>query len=170
MNYFELFNIPVSLSPNQNELKQKFYELSRKYHPDFYTQETAVEQNEALEKSSLVNKAYKTFKNRDETIKYLLQQKGLLEEEEKYQLPGDFLMEMMELNEELMEAKIEENESALSHTKSSIASLQQQIYEPVKELFETYNDERVKPAELQLLKEYYFKKKYLDRILATIQS
>ncbi len=76
MNYFELFNIPVSLQPNQQELKQKFYELSRKYHPDFYTKETDFEQAEALEKSSLVNKAYKTFLNTDETIKYVLQQKG----------------------------------------------------------------------------------------------
>ncbi|MBA4139372.1 MAG: Fe-S protein assembly co-chaperone HscB [Segetibacter sp.] len=170
MNYFELFNIPVSLSPNQQQLKQKFYELSRKYHPDFYTRETDFEQSEALEKSSLVNKAYKTFKNRDEIIKYILQQKGLLQEEEKFQLPPDFLMEVMELNEQLMEAKMEDDDAALSSTKSSIASLQKQIYEPVESLIENYNDETVKPEELQLLKEYYFKKKYLDRILATIQS
>jgi molecular chaperone HscB len=160
----------VSLSPNQQQLKQKFYELSRKYHPDFYTRETDFEQSEALEKSSLVNKAYKTFKNRDEIIKYILQQKGLLQEEEKFQLPPDFLMEVMELNEQLMEAKMEDDDAALSSTKSSIASLQKQIYEPVESLIENYNDETVKPEELQLLKEYYFKKKYLDRILATIQS
>ena len=50
MNYFELFDIPVSLQPNRQLIKQKFYELSRKYHPDFYTQENDAEQAEDLEK------------------------------------------------------------------------------------------------------------------------
>jgi molecular chaperone HscB len=48
----------------------------------------ADEQAEILEISSAVNKAFKTLSIiPDETIKYLLQQKGLLKEEEKYQLP-----------------------------------------------------------------------------------
>src|SRR5919199_5414174 len=114
MNYFELYDIPVSFLPDQKQLKQKFYELSRKYHPDFYTQENEFEQSEALELSSQVNKAYKTFQNRDETIKYVLQLKGLLEEEEKYNLPADFLMEMMDLNEQMMEAKMEDDSAAIS--------------------------------------------------------
>ena len=70
-------------------------------HPDFFTQATEYEQAEALETSSQINKALKTLKNEDETIKYVLQLKGVLEEEEKYQLPPDFLMEVMELNENL---------------------------------------------------------------------
>lgn len=117
MNYFELYDIPVSFEPNQQQLKQKFYELSRKYHPDFFTQENEFEQGEALEISSLVNKAYKTFQNKDQTIKYVLQLKGLLEEEEKYQLPPDFLMEMMELNEQLTDAKMEEDPAKVSELK-----------------------------------------------------
>ena len=168
MNYFELFEMPVSLLPDQQQVKQKFYELSRKYHPDFYTKENEYEQAEALEKSSFVNKAYKTFQNKDATIKYVLQLKGMLEEEEKYQLPPDFLLEVMELNEQLMEAKMEDDEVKLISIKSSIAELQQQIYQPVDSLIKNYKDETITVQELQDLKEYYFKKKYLDRILATI--
>jgi hypothetical protein len=48
-------------------------------------------------------KGLKILQDRDQTIKYVLQLKGLLEEEEKYQLPPDFLMEMMEMNEKLLE-------------------------------------------------------------------
>lgn len=168
MNYFKLFEMPVSLLPDQQQVKQKFYELSRKYHPDFYTKENEYEQAEALEKSSLVNKAYKTFQNKDATIKYVLQLKGMLEEEEKYQLPPDFLLEVMELNEQLMEAKMEDDEVKLTGIKSSIAAVQQQIYQPVDSHIKNYKDETITVQELQSLKEYYFKKKYLDRILATI--
>src|ERR671920_1646024 len=98
MEYFELYNIPVSLKPDRQLVKQKFYELSRKYHPDFFANAGHEEQADVLEKSSMVNKAFKILQNDDATIKYVLQQKGLLEEEEKHQLPPDFLMEMLELN------------------------------------------------------------------------
>jgi len=158
MNYFELYDIPVSLYVDPAMIKQKFYALSRKYHPDFFANGTEQEQEEVLERSSMVNKAFKTFGNPDDTIKYVLQLKGLLEEEEKYQLPADFLMEMMELNEQL-----EENPS---ETSNNIDQLSTQIYEPVKKIVEQYQEGVVSEKELLQVKEYYYKKKYLNRIKA----
>lgn len=154
MNYFELFEMPVTLEIDPGKLAKKYFELQKKYHPDFYTQASEYEQEEALEISSQLNKALKVFKDRDETIKYVLQLKGLLEEEEKYQLPPDFLMEMMELNEELSD------ESA-----ARIASIEKELYSEIASIIENYNDERINEPELQKLKAYYYKKKYLKRIL-----
>ncbi len=154
MNYFELFEMPVTLEIDPGKLAKKYFELQKKYHPDFYTQASEYEQEEALEISSQLNKALKVFKDQDETIKYVLQLKGLLEEEEKYQLPPDFLMEMMELNEELSD------ESA-----ARIASIEKELYSEVGSIIENYNDERIREQELQKLKAYYYKKKYLKRIL-----
>ena len=114
----------------------------------------------------MVNKAFKIFSDTDETIKYILQLKGLLEEEEKYQLPSDFLMEVMELNEQLMDAQIEKNENALIEIKSQISHFQTAIYEPVQQIMEHYQEDIVSEEELLQVKEYYFKKKYLKRILA----
>ncbi len=170
MNHFGLFEIPVSLHPDTKQVKQKFYLLSRQFHPDFYTRENEVDQAEALEKSSQVNEAFKVFQNRDETIKYVLQLKGLLEEEEKYNLPPDFLMEMMDLNEQMIDAKTDQNPDAVARLKSAIAALEQEIYEPVKSIVEEYNDDKTTTSELLKVKEYYYKKKYLNRILATLQS
>lgn len=159
MNYFELYDIPVSLNPDQRLVKQRFYELSRKYHPDFFSNASADEQAQALETSSAVNKAYKVFMNRDETIRYVLLQKGLLEEEEKYQLPAEFLMEMMELNEAV------EDKSAVGGVQSAVENIQTEIYEPVKTIIEDYKEGVTSKEELLQVKEYYFKKKYLNRIL-----
>jgi molecular chaperone HscB len=163
MNYFELYEIPVSLKPDQQLLRKKFYELSRKYHPDFYGNATPDEQAEILEISSEVNKAFKTLSNPGETIKYLLQQKGLLKEEEKYQLPPDFLMEMMELNEQSAE------KSQPSVVSSEVERIQNEIYEPVKEVIEHYQEGVTTKEELLQVKQYYFKKKYLNRILEGLQ-
>ena len=154
MNYFELFDLPLSLTVDKSKLAKKYFELQKKYHPDFYTQADEAEQEDALEKSSAVNKALKILQNKESTIKYVLQLKGLLEEEEKYQLPPDFLMEVMELNENLSD------DSA-----TAIAAFENDIYAGVKQIIEGYDDASVTTANLLKVKEYYFKKKYLQRIL-----
>lgn len=169
MDYFELFGIKITFIPSQQQLKQKFYELSRKYHPDFFTRENNDEQTNALEASAQVNKAYKIFQNRDETIKYVLELKGLLEEEEKYQLPPDFLMEMLELNEEIADAKMEENHEKLLKLKKELATIEESIYEPVQLIVEGYEEGAALTDNLLKVKEYYFKKKYLNRILAALR-
>jgi len=162
MNYFELFEIPVQLKVDKASLPRKFFELSRKYHPDFFVNGSGEEQSLALERSAMLNKAFKTFQNPDETIKYVLQLKGLLEEEEKYELPPDFLMEVLEINEELME--LGEDKSLLPNIELRITELQAEIYEPVKEIVEHYQEGAVSEKELLQVKGYYYKKKYLDRI------
>ena len=160
MNYFELFEIPVQLKVDIASLPKKFFELSRKYHPDYFVNDPAETQAEALEKSAMLNKAFKTFQNPDETIKYVLQLKDLLEEEEKYELPPGFLMEVLEINEQLMEM----DESLIPQIESRITELQAEIYEPVKEIVEHYREGITSEKELLQVKEYYYKKKYLDRI------
>jgi len=159
MNYFELFELPVSIQIDKAQLAQKYFDLQKKYHPDFFAKGTEYEQSEALEISSQLNKALKVLKKQDQTIKYLLQLKQLLEEEEKYQLPPAFLMEMMELNEELNEDSARQ-----------IQELENQLYSEVQPIIETYNDSTVTTAELLKLKEYYYKKKYLQRILDRLEG
>jgi molecular chaperone HscB len=157
MNYFELFNLPVAIKIDQSLLTKKYFELQKKYHPDFFTQQSIDEQNDALEKSSQINKALKVLKNEDATIKYILQQKNILQEDEKYQLTPDFLMEMMELNEDLSPASA-----------THINNLQQQLYAEVKTIIETYNNDTIETSDLLKIKDYYYKKKYLQRILERI--
>ena len=167
MTYFELFDIPVQLKVNIASLSKKFFELSKKYHPDYFARENPAAQAEALEKSALLNKAWKTFQNPDATIKYLLQEKGLLEEEEKYNLPPDFLMEVMDINEQLMERDETTDTAALL---SLITQLSADIYTPVKEIVENYKDGITTEKELLQVKEYYYQKKYLDRINRELQA
>jgi molecular chaperone HscB len=159
MNYFELFELPVSIKIDKSKLAQKYFELQKKYHPDFFAKATEHEQAEALEISSQLNKALKVLKNQDQTIKYVLQLKQLLEDEEKYKLPPAFLMEMMELNEELSEDSAQQ-----------IEELENQLYAEVQHFIENYKDATASTADLLKLKEYYYKKKYLQRILDRLEG
>lgn len=168
MNFFQLYNIPVSFCPDKSEVKKQYFQLSRKYHPDFVSNGTDSDKEEALEMSAKVNKAYKTLNNTDETIKYVLQLNGFLQDDEKYDLPKDFLMEMMEVNESLMDAKMENDAAEIAKCKSSIANLSLEIYESVKEIIEKNTQTDFTQEKLLQVKDYYFKKKYLNRILDSI--
>ncbi len=166
MNYFELFEIPVSLIVDQTKLPLQYFALQKKYHPDFFTNANEQEQEEVLEKSSMINKGFKTLKDSDETIKYVLMLKGLLQEEEKYELPPDFLMEMMELNEGLMDEDI----LNIEETETKIFQLQKNLYSEVQNIIEDYSDERTTEAQLLQVKDYYYKRKYLKRILERLDG
>ncbi|MES2328750.1 MAG: iron-sulfur cluster co-chaperone HscB C-terminal domain-containing protein [Bacteroidota bacterium] len=166
MNYFELYNIPVSLRPDQALIKQRFYELSRKYHPDLHSLAAIDEQADILEKASQVNMAYKVLIHPDEVIKYVLQLKGLLEEEEKYQLTPDFLAEMLDLNEQALDVSEQADADRLTQT---IHDFQTKIYEPVETIVANYQEGVTTEKELLQVKEYYYRKKYLDRILAGLK-
>ncbi len=164
MNYFEFYDLPIRFKIDAKRLKRKFYAYSRKYHPDFFVQAAEQEQEEALEKSTLNNKAYKTLSNLDKRIKYVLEVKGILEEGEKYKLPPMFLMEMMEINETLMELKFEEDASKLQSVEKEINQREQKLFESVQVILENYEEGSSDEADLKKVKDYYFKKRYLLRI------
>lgn len=166
MTHFELYDIPLSLQPDAALVKKRFYELSRKFHPDMHGQSTEEEQAQILEKASQVNRALKVFSDADETIKYVLQLKGLLTEEEKYQLSPDFLMEVMELNEQLMEVEDEQGKAAVEER---INQLKNEVYEPVAKIVENYQEGITTEEELLQVKEFYYRKKYLDRIAGELR-
>ncbi len=165
MNYFQLFQIPETLQVDKNELSKQYFELQKKYHPDFYSNADADEQAQVLEKSSMINKGYKIFQDNDATIKYVLELKGLLQENEKHELPPDFLMEMMELNEAMPETDI----LIIEETETKIHQCETGLYSSVQNIIENYNPEVTTNEQLLLVKDYYYKKKYLKRILERLE-
>ena len=170
MNYFQLYDLPVSFRVDQSLLKKNFYLLSRQYHPDFHTRLTDQEQAVVLEKSSEVNKAYKTFSDEDDTIRYVLKLKNLLEDEEKYALDPGFLMEVMDINEELMELELDETAEQLVDVEHKTNHLLLKTYDDVATLLETYQEGVTSEEELLQVKDFYYKKKYLQRILDKISG
>jgi len=64
---------------------------------------------------------------------------------------------MMELNEELSE-----------NSAQQVAGLETQLHNEVAPIIEDYDDTAITNAQLLQLKEYYYKKKYLHRILDRI--
>eukprot|EP01037_Dinobryon_pediforme_P000940 gene940-947_t len=126
MNYFEFYGIPESFAPDTALLKKKFYELSKKYHPDFYANEDEAKQQEILELSTLNNKAYQTLSDPNKRLEYILSLHELLKEGAKPQLPADFLMEMMDINERLMDV---EDATQLGYITAEVLAVEDDIHQ-----------------------------------------
>jgi molecular chaperone HscB len=164
-NYFELYHIPATFRPDMVEIKSKFYELSRLYHPDRFVQTGGAELAEALQMSAMNNAAYKTLKDPDATMAYILKINNLLEDEEKYSLPPAFLMEMMDINEAVSES---ENDPTNNDARQmALNSLNEQLElwdDTTKLLVDRFEKGERDNALLLQIKDQYFRKKYLLRI------
>jgi molecular chaperone HscB len=163
MNYFELFGLPIGFQVDTNKLRAAFMDIQRASHPDKFAQSNSYEQDEALERSALANKGFSLLNNKDQIMPYVLELKGIIDADEKYALSPDFLMEMMELNEAWMEA---DDETAQQSILSQIKAIQDEILEPIKGYLEMDQIDSISQEAMLQIKEYYYKKKYLDRILA----
>lgn len=164
MNYFELFNIPMQLITDKNLVKKRYLELSKQTHPDYFVNANAKDQENALEASALLNKGLKTLSNREATIAYVLELKGLLTENEKFTLDPEFLMEMMELNEAFADAALEDDAAVKQQLQQRLEYTEKEIYEPVEKIITNYKEYSTSKEELLQVKDYYFKKKYLERL------
>lgn len=170
MNYFEFFELPIAFKIDEALLKQRFYENSKKYHPDFFTLESEDKQAEILELSTLNNQAYRTLSDFDKRMEYILTLKGVLAEEGKNEIPKDFLMEMMDINESLMELEFEFDEAKYQHILQEIENQEHTIYTETASVIENYEDEKTSSQELSIVKEYFLKKKYLLRIRENVSK
>ncbi|HWW42308.1 iron-sulfur cluster co-chaperone HscB C-terminal domain-containing protein [Pedobacter sp.] len=166
MDYFELYGLSLSFNPDPAVIKQKFYELSKKFHPDFYIMESQEKQEEVLELSTLNNKAYQILSDPQKRLHYILELKGLLKEGENYVLPQHFLMEMMDVNEALMELEFEPDAGKLLTIKAEVDLIEKKLFDELLVLtsgFETQDDEQQKQSLLKI-KDLYYRNKYLLRL------
>jgi molecular chaperone HscB len=103
VNYFEVFDLPKILGIDPGMLEKKFHELSRKFHPDYFTTGSTEDQQKALTMTSLLNDAYRTLRHPVRRVEYLLELEGFKSDGSK--VPKSFLMEMFEINEQVEEVK-----------------------------------------------------------------
>lgn len=162
MNYFELFGLPIGFQVDTQKLRAAFMEIQKASHPDKFTQGTSEEQEAALEQSSLANKGFTLLNQKEQILPYVLEIVGIMTPDEKYALEPDFLMEMMDLNEAWMEAEDETSKQAIIQ---QVEQLKNEIYTPIQSFMEVDQIDSISQEAMLQIKSYYYKKKYLDRIL-----
>ncbi|MBU6122227.1 iron-sulfur cluster co-chaperone HscB C-terminal domain-containing protein [Hymenobacter siberiensis] len=165
-DYFAFYGLPHSFRPDETALKRLYYAKSRETHPDFHATTSPENQAEMLRQATLNTNAYRTLSDPDQRMAYLLRENGLLEEGKQEQLPPDFLMDMMDLNEELMELGMDADPAGITKVAAEVTALAGTLdagIEPVLAGYEQLPTDHHQAA-LQQIRTYYLKKRYLLRI------
>jgi len=76
MNYFEVFGLPKRLNLDLKELERTFHELSRKSHPDYFTNAPSEDRQRALQMTATLNDAYRTLRHPVRRVEHLLAVEG----------------------------------------------------------------------------------------------
>ena len=176
--YFAFLGIPRRLNIDMSLLEQRFRELSREYHPDYFYNAPPKERLAALERSSHLNDAYRTLRNPVSRIEYLLGLEGLgltKPGEAGPKAPPSLLQEVFALNEELDEIR-EARESGVDPEK--LRGRLADARKPIEEKREAHErelhtlsarwDETQDRAVLEALRERMLERNYINNLLATI--
>jgi molecular chaperone HscB len=106
MNHFAVFELPVAFDLDTEQLAERYRELQRTVHPDKFAHASDRDRRLAVQKASQINEAFQVLKDPLSRGRYLLELAGALTNDETdTAMDGAFLMQQMELREELAELK-----------------------------------------------------------------
>ncbi|XP_065092147.1 iron-sulfur cluster co-chaperone protein HscB [Ochlerotatus camptorhynchus] len=149
VDYFKLLDVSSEFNLDLTKLTSNFRRLQSVLHPDKFSQMSSVEKNNSLEWSSLVNKAYKTLNTPLQRGRYILKQNGIQIAEENTSVDSEFLMDMMDRNEAVVEASNYEDLDEIAQT------LKVDIDELYKKLNESFLEKNLEEAKENLIRLKY---------------
>lgn len=169
-NYFELFSLPISFEIDKSILTDNYYLLSKQYHPDKFTLASAEEQAEAMSMSTKVNEAYKILKKEPSRIRHVLELLDAAPQEGIDKMPQDFLMEMMDINEAIMEYKMDPSEEMKVKITGEVSAFEAQIKASFLSSTEDFDFQNPEATKLSAVKSFYLKSKYLKRLKENLED
>ncbi|MFZ1705436.1 MAG: Fe-S protein assembly co-chaperone HscB [Saprospiraceae bacterium] len=169
-NYFEFYGLEPAFFPDMSLMKKKYYELSRLYHPDFFSRESDEKKDEALQKSSENSVAYSTLTDYSKRVAYILNLFIDLKEEGTKAMDPDFLMEMMDFNEKLADAQIDGDQKTLDTLSEECRIFMDNLDENIRPYMDTFDQGDHTDSLLNIIKDYYFKRKYFLRFKENITN
>lgn len=107
-NFFDIFGLDEAFAIDQAGLRERFRNLQRQFHPDNYASASEAEKRMSAQYAAHINQAFTTLKDPVLRARYILQSHGFDAAEQSH-MDTAFLMEQMELREELEQARSTDN-------------------------------------------------------------
>ena len=114
MDYFSFLGLSRKLNIDTADLDERYRAMSRQSHPDYFYNAPPAERRASLERSSYLNDAYRTLRNRASRIEYLLKLEGVTSSMNGSTrgIPPALLEEVFALNEELDDIRADRSRGA----------------------------------------------------------
>ena len=173
-SHFKVFGLPEDrLTIDESALEKRFFELSRKHHPDHFASKSPLEIEIAHEYSSALNNAYRTLKDPVSRAKYVVERKLGSMEEKSAQVPADmaeFFFEIHDVLDTIRDSDGNPPESALKEVDNAEKQLNdkvQDIENALQSHFVKY-DGNADPKELEKIKQILHERSYIRSFLRQI--
>nr|CAD7459974.1 unnamed protein product [Timema tahoe] len=148
--YFDIIGVAPTYNVSLSELTSRYRMLQSSLHPDRFSNRSEEEKIISEDYSALVNAAYSTLLHPMKRGLYMLQLRGVSLEEGDIQTSPLLLMEVMERNEELVEARDE------ASVKRIAADNKQRLDQLAREAVKAFQAEDISTAQQILIKMKYY--------------
>ena len=165
---FETLGVDARFDLDPRALEQRHRDLSRALHPDRYTGAPAAERRMALSRAVDVNEAFRVLRDPIRRAEALLRKAGVLAAEgSEPKASPVLLMEMMEVREELAEARRAKDLARVGKLGEAMRAREQAVLSAMGRAFEAAGGEREKIAAiLPALGELRYLRRFLDEVSA----
>jgi len=153
---FALLGLPVTYELDTAALERAYFEKSKELHPDRFANAPAAERVAALSRSRALNDAYQLLKKPVARAEYLLARAGVTIGDNE-RLDPTFLMEILELREELAAARQAGRLDEVGAKQATMAARRKSVLDELPALF--------RQGDLASVKERLIVLRYLDRYL-----
>lgn len=154
---FGLLGLPAQFDLESSAIEQAFFDRSKELHPDRFASAPAAERVAALSKSRALNDAYQILKKPVARAEYLLAQAGIKIGENERIADTAFLMRVLELREELAEARVAKETALIERLCNDMKARRKDVVESLSALFDR--------KDLGAIKDQLIVLRYLDRYL-----
>ncbi|MCG8421529.1 MAG: Fe-S protein assembly co-chaperone HscB [Proteobacteria bacterium] len=168
VDFYALLGLAERYEIDRAELESRYLEKSKNVHPDRFVAAPAAERVAALQRSMQLNQAYKTLKRPLARAEYLLARRGTSIGANETLEPG-FLMEVLELREELATAKQAGDAAKLRQLESAMRHREEDTLGRIAALFGTL-EESGDSSVLTDIKREVILMRYIERYLDEFQD
>lgn len=163
-NYFELFGLEPNFFVDKKSLSGKLKRLLQSAHPDRHASGGSQQQMLAMQKTTRLNDAYAVLKHPVKRAQYLLQVEKDIDTTKDHTVNDpEFLMQQLELREELDTITRQKDATALMSFADKIETMAEQQEGELGELFEQ------EPWDIEALKIAIYKLQFLHKTLHDIE-
>ncbi len=164
-SYFELFNLDTTFDLDLDDLESRFRKLQKEFHPDRFVTVSEQERRIAMQLTAQINEAYQTLIKPLSRGSYMLKLEDInVNDETDTKMDASFLMEQMELREQLDELKNKKHqEKEIQDLTETVKSSQTKIINELQVCFKTTTGESLMRAR-NLVRELQFFEKMASQL------
>jgi molecular chaperone HscB len=176
-DYFSILGIPKSPVVDESVLTQRYYDLSRRLHPDLYQTGAAQEKEASLKNTALLTRAYRTLRDAVQRGQYWLELHGEQLGKDNNRVPAKLAELVFDVQEKLAEVRESRSAGKTAEAPTELVQIRQELEQHLARLrsdldvnFAAWEDGASHSALLSALKNILSEVAYVRTLLRDVEK